>query len=209
MQQTEGAPDVGRPEPAPHRSLRPIRRGQGTSSSHASANCTRMSSSPSPPRHERYAPASSMASITTSSRRRNSQRSWRGDELLEHAEVYGNHYGVPREQVRNALAEGRHAFVRVDIQGAASIRAIAPDALLFFIAPPSFEELERRLRSRHTESAEQMAVRIETAKEEMEAAAWFDAVVVNETDAIDATVAEIMRIVEAQQHRTPRRIVRV
>ena len=131
------------------------------------------------------------------------------DELLEHAEVYGNHYGVPKEQIRNALAEGRHAFVRVDIQGAASIRAIAPDALLFFIAPPSFGELERRLRSRHTESAEQMAVRIETAKEEMEAAAWFEAVVVNETDAIDATVAEIMRIVEAQQHRTPRRIVRV
>ena len=62
-------------------------------------------------------------------------------ELLEHAEVYGNLYGVPKAPVREALAEGRDAIVRTDVQGAASIRALAPEALLIFVAPPSLEEL--------------------------------------------------------------------
>ncbi len=125
------------------------------------------------------------------------------DEFLEHAEVYGNRYGVPKEQIRNALAEGRDAFVKIDVQGAATIRALAPDALLVFIAPPSMPELERRLRDRKTESPEQMTLRIETASREMKEADWFDTVVVNETGALDETVAAILRAVDEQRERVP------
>ena len=74
------------------------------------------------------------------------------DELLEWADVYGQMYGVPKAQVTEARARGEDAIVKVDVQGAATIRRLAPDALLVFIAPPSVEELEGRLRSRMTES---------------------------------------------------------
>ena len=131
------------------------------------------------------------------------------DGFLEHAEVYGNRYGVPKEHVRAALAADRDAFVKIDVQGAATVRNLAPDALLIFIAPPSMEELERRLRERKTESPEQMGVRIRTAYEEMNEAGWFDAVVVNETGALDQTVEGILRTVDEQRQRTPPRIVHV
>ena len=130
-------------------------------------------------------------------------------ELLEHAEVYGNLYGVPKAPVREALAEGRDAIVRTDVQGAASIRALAPDALLIFVAPPSLEELERRLRSRDTESAEETALRIETSRQEMRDAAWFDAVVVNETGGLEDAAHEVMNIIERERERVPPRVVRL
>lgn len=127
--------------------------------------------------------------------------------LLEHAEVYGNLYGVPKAPVREALAEGRDAIVRTDVQGAASIRSLAPDALLIFIAPPSLEELARRLRSRDTESAEETALRIETSRREMRDAAWFDAVIVNETGGLQSAAREFMAIVERERQRVPPRVV--
>ena len=130
-------------------------------------------------------------------------------ELLEHAEVYGNLYGVPRAPVREALAEGRDAIVRTDVQGAASIRALAPDALLIFVAPPSLEELERRLRSRDTESAEETALRVEMSRREMRDAAWFDAVVVNETGGLEDAAQEVMAVIERERQRVPPRLARL
>ena len=130
-------------------------------------------------------------------------------ELLEHAEVYGNLYGVPKAPVREALAEGRDAIVRTDVQGAASIRALAPDALLVFVAPPSLEELERRLRSRDTESAEETALRVEMSRQEMRDAAWFDAVVVNETGGLEDAAQEVMAVIERERQRVPPRTVRL
>ena len=99
--------------------------------------------------------------------------------------------------------------MRTDVQGAASIRALAPDALLIFIAPPSLEELERRLRSRHTESAEETALRVETSRQEMRDAAWFDAVIVNETDALDSAAREVMAVIERERQRVPPRVARL
>ena len=128
-------------------------------------------------------------------------------ELLEHAEVYGNLYGVPKAPVREALAEGRDAIVRTDVQGAASIRSLAPDALLIFVAPPSLEELERRLRSRDTESAEETALRVETSRQEMRAAAWFDAVIVNETGGLETAAQETIAVIERERKRVPPREV--
>ncbi len=130
-------------------------------------------------------------------------------ELLEHAEVYGNLYGVPKAPVREALAEGRDAIVRTDVQGAASIRTIAPDAVLIFVAPPSLEELERRLRSRDTESAEETALRIETSRQEMLDAAWFDTVIVNETGGLENAARETIAAVERERQRVPPRVVRL
>ena len=129
------------------------------------------------------------------------------DEFLEHAEVYGRRYGVPKALMRQALAEGRDVVVKVDVQGAATIRRIAPDALLIFLSAPSMQELERRLTSRKTESPEQTAIRIETARVEMRQSSWFDCVIVNETDAVGQTVKRILDVIRSQRTREPRRHV--
>ena len=120
-------------------------------------------------------------------------------ELLEHAEVYGRLYGVPKAPLRQALADGKDAVVKVDVQGAATIKKMAPDAFLIFLAAPSMEELERRLTTRKTESPEQMAIRIETAREEMKQSEWFDAVIVNETDSLAETVDQIVAVIRKQR----------
>ena len=129
------------------------------------------------------------------------------DGFLEHAEVYGNHYGVPREGVRAALEAGRDVIVKIDVQGAATIRRLAPDALLIFLAAPSAEELERRLRTRKTDPPAQLVIRIETAQHEMGQADWFDVTIVNETDDVGGTVARITEAIEEQRRRVPARRV--
>ncbi|MFQ5861015.1 MAG: guanylate kinase, partial [Dehalococcoidia bacterium] len=99
-------------------------------------------------------------------------------EFLECAQVYGRWYGVPRQQVREALEQGRDVLMKVDVQGAATIKRLAPQAVFVFLAPPSLEELERRLRQRATESRTDLEVRIQTARQEMESLPSFDYLVV-------------------------------
>jgi guanylate kinase len=100
--------------------------------------------------------------------------------LLEWATVHGVHrYGTPRAPVLQAIAEGRPALLEIDLQGARQVRDSWPDAQFVFLAPPSWEELERRLVGRGTESAAQRERRLETARAEMAAQAEFDHVVVN------------------------------
>ena len=102
------------------------------------------------------------------------------DALLEWAIVHGVHrYGTPRAPVLRAIAEGRPALLEIDLQGARQVRARWPDARFVFLAPPSWEELVRRLVGRGTESAVQRERRLETARAEMAAQAEFDFVVVN------------------------------
>ncbi|MDE2765638.1 MAG: guanylate kinase [Chloroflexota bacterium] len=120
-------------------------------------------------------------------------------ELLEHAEVYGRWYGVPKAPLRDALAEGKDVILKVDVQGARTVSRLLPGALLIFLAPPSMEELERRLRIRKTESAEDMARRIETAREELAQAEHYHYVVENETDAVDAAVRRIAAIMAQER----------
>ena len=129
--------------------------------------------------------------------------------LLEWAQVYGYLYGVPREQVRQALDRGQDVVVKVDVQGAENIRRLAPQALFIFLAPPSMEELARRLSERMTESPQALKLRLEAARREMEAARRFDYVVVNQTDRLDDTVREIEAIVGREKARHPPRTVRV
>ncbi len=116
-------------------------------------------------------------------------------ELLEWAKVYGYFYGVPRSQVTGALREGRDVVMKIDVQGAATIRESVPGALFIFLAPPSMDELGRRLGERMTESPESLRRRLETARSEMGEAARFDHVVRNHSGRVDETVAEIERLV--------------
>jgi len=129
------------------------------------------------------------------------------NELLEWANVYGNWYGVPKEAVRQALGKGKDIVVKVDIQGAATIKKILPQAVFIFLTPPSMEELITRLKQRHTESAFDLALRIKTAEEEIKQLPLFDYVVVNKPDEIDLAVSEIEAIITAEKCRvTPREI---
>jgi guanylate kinase len=99
---------------------------------------------------------------------------------LEYAVVHGaNSYGTPRKPVEEALALGKQVILEIDLQGARQIKQSMPEANLIFIAPPSWEELERRLAIRGTETAQEIARRLETAREEMAAASEFDHVVIN------------------------------
>lgn len=128
-------------------------------------------------------------------------------EMLEWANVYGNYYGVPRDQVRAALARGEDVIVRTDIQGAAHIRSLAPEAVLIFLAPPSMAELERRLRTRKTDSPEAIERRVRAAYGEMQAVPQFDYVVVNRDDQLSQTVGCIEAILLAEKCRVhPRRV---
>ena len=125
-------------------------------------------------------------------------------ELLEHAQVYGRWYGVPKAPLRDALADGKDVLLKVDVQGARTISRLLPGALLIFLAPPSMEELERRLRERKTESPDDMARRIETARGELAQADRFHYVVENETDAVEAAVRRIAAIIAQERERGAR-----
>lgn len=123
-------------------------------------------------------------------------------EFLESAIVYGNRYGVPRGPIRAALARGQDVFVKVDVQGAASIRALAPRAIGIFLAPESMGTLLQRLRARKTDDPVELMHRFGTASRELASASEFDYVVFNESDRIDRTVAHIQAIVVAEHCRT-------
>mgnify|MGYP005849843967 FL=1 len=130
------------------------------------------------------------------------------DAFLESAVVYGHKSGVPKAQVRDALARGRDVIVRVDVQGAETIRRLAPGALFIFLAPGSLDELERRLRLRDGANAD-IRLRLETARAEMGRRTQFDHVVVNREGRLDETVEQILRIIEEERRREGRTPVRI
>ena len=130
------------------------------------------------------------------------ERMIRDGELLEHAIVYGQHKGVPTSSVRRVLGAGKDVLLRTDIQGARFIKAQLPGALTVFVAPPSREEMERRLRDRDSETEDQIAIRLKTASEEMDAAGEFDHTVVN--DDLERAATEIETIVARERERPGR-----
>lgn len=128
-------------------------------------------------------------------------------ELLEHALVYGDYKGIPRLQVEEALRSGRDVILRIDVQGAATIRRLAPGAVLIFLTAASEEELIQRLRTRKTEAAEALARRIATAREELKRVEEFDYVVVNREGCLDEAVAQVQAIIQAEKCRVhPRKV---
>jgi guanylate kinase len=125
--------------------------------------------------------------------------------LLEYACVYGQLYGVPKAPVLGALATGRDVIMRTNVEGAASIRARAPGAVLVFITPPSLRRLEERLQRRQADSADDIARRLATVREEMNALPAFDYAVQNGEGELDRCVASIAAIVEAERCKVNRR----
>jgi len=130
------------------------------------------------------------------------------EELLEWANVFGNYYGVPKSQVIDAMARGQDVILKIDVQGAETVRSLVPDALFIFLAPPSDAELERRLRGRNTEADDALNTRIEQARNELQEAEKFDYTVVHYTDATDEAALEIEDIIRLERDREPpRRVV--
>ena len=130
----------------------------------------------------------------------------RGD-LIESAKVYGYWYGVPKQEVKQALDEGKDVVLKIDVQGAATIRNLLPGAVLVFLTLPSLEEYELRLRQRKTESDTDLKVRLGKVNEEVRSLLIFDYVVVNRQDELDAAVDQIKAIVTAEKCRVNPRIV--
>jgi guanylate kinase len=128
------------------------------------------------------------------------------DELLEYAIVYGEYKGIPKRQVREAMASGKDVVLRLDVQGAATIRRLAPEAILIFLTASSERELAERLKRRRTESPKQLEIRLETARQEMRHIYEFDYVIPNPDGKLDETVETALAIITAEGHRTtPRR----
>lgn len=122
-------------------------------------------------------------------------------DLLEWANVYGNWYGVPEKPVNQALGSGRNVIVKVDVQGAATIKKIMPRAILIFLTSSSVEELATRLKHRHTESLDNLALRTQIARDELKQLRQFDYIVVNRRGEVDRAVEDIKAILRAEQCR--------
>jgi len=130
-------------------------------------------------------------------------------EFLEHAQVYGRWYGVPRSQVTAGLEAGKDVILKIDVQGAATVKRMAPNALFIFMMPGSFDELKDRLSQRMTESTPDMELRLNTASEEMKQASRFNCQVVNRKDNLDKAVADIDAAITAEKRRLGRAPIRL
>ncbi len=129
------------------------------------------------------------------------------DELIEYATVYDQYKGVPKDQVRQALATGKDVIMRLDVQGATYVRQLCPEAILIFLVPANQDEWYQRLEERRSETPESLMLRVATAKQEMERIPEFDYVVINAQDKLEQAADQIVAIIEAEHLRVdPRKI---
>lgn len=129
------------------------------------------------------------------------------DELLEWAEVYGQYKGIPKFEIRQAMASGRDVILRINVDGAATIKRLAPEAVFIFLAPASLDELRHRLMRRRTESPAEVERRLAMVADELAQLPNFDYVVINHADRLDEAVGQIQAIISAEKARVyPRRV---
>ncbi|KAG2494054.1 hypothetical protein HYH03_007698 [Edaphochlamys debaryana] len=128
------------------------------------------------------------------------------DMLLEYALVYGEYKGIPRQQVDAALAAGTDVVLRIDVQGAATVKRLMPDCISIFVTADSEEVLVKRLVARKTEPLDKLLVRVKTARDENDHVGKFDYVVVNRDGELDDCVRQVSGIIEAEKARTVRRL---
>lgn len=128
-------------------------------------------------------------------------------ELLEYAIVYNDYKGIPKAQVGDALSSGKDVIMRLDVQGAATIRRLCPDALMIFLTVLDEADMVNRLQQRKTETPEGLKLRIATARQEMTHVDSFDYVVINRENHLDETVDIIVSIIVAEHHRVKQRKV--
>ncbi len=127
------------------------------------------------------------------------------DELMEWSIVYGDYKGIPKRPIMEAMARGQDVIMRIDVQGAAKVRALCPQAVLIFLTAESEEDLQRRLERRGTESPEELRLRMAMVREELKHVKDFDYIVVNREGHLDETVDTILAIVRAEHHRVHHR----
>lgn len=137
------------------------------------------------------------------------EQSIANDELLEWARVYENYYGVPKQQVRNALSQGKHVIIRVDVQGAMRIKELAPEALMIFIHPPNMRVLRERLERRGVNSGSDISTRLDSAAAEIEQSVAFDHQVVNREGRLETAVNEVIEIIHNESTHVPPRVVNI
>ena len=126
------------------------------------------------------------------------------NKMLEYAEFVGNYYGTPLDTVEEQLKSGKEVVLEIEVNGAMQVREKMSDAVFIFIAPPSYEALEKRLKSRGTEDSEHIKERIEKAKKELDLAYQYDYIVVN--DEVKNAADKIMTIIRAEHAKTERTI---
>ena len=132
------------------------------------------------------------------------------DEMLEWAMVYGEYKGIPKEQIRRALDSGHDVMLRLDVQGAATVRKLLPEAIFIFLAPPSLEELEQRLRARLTETPESLARRMDRrAPRDGRAGQLRLSWSINRHGYLEIAVEQIKSIIIAERCRVHRRSVTI
>lgn len=131
------------------------------------------------------------------------------DEFLECAQVYGRWYGVSRNQVRNGLNSGRDVILKIDVQGAETVRRVVPEALSIFMLPNSLDELRSRLAGRMTESASEMELRLQVAQEELARVSDFDYRVVNRDHCLEQAILDIDAIISAEKCRLKPRVAQL
>ncbi len=131
------------------------------------------------------------------------------DELLEYAIVYNDYKGIPKQQIRDALGSGRDVILRVDVQGAATVRRIIPNAISVFLTTRTEEGLVNRLQQRKQDTTEGMALRTATARQEMKRLAEFDYCVVNPEGHPDRAVERLLSIIDAAHSRVKQQPVRL
>jgi guanylate kinase len=129
------------------------------------------------------------------------------NELIEYAIVYNDYKGIPKQQVREALTSGKDVVMRLDVQGAETVRKLAPEALLIFLTTQNEDELVERLKARKTETSDELALRIATARKELKRVEDFDYVIINQDYKLDETVDTVRAIIEAEHHRVQHRKV--
>ena len=129
------------------------------------------------------------------------------DALLEHAEYAGNYYGTPKRYVDEAMDAGRDVILEIEMQGARQVCAKRPETVRIFIAPPSWEELERRLVTRGTDAPEKIEQRLRQARVELENVGEYDYMVVNET--VEKAAEEVAAIICAEHCRVDERLDRI
>lgn len=132
-----------------------------------------------------------------------------GGMLLEHALVYGEYKGIPRQQVDDALAAGTDVVLRIDVQGAATVKRLMPEVVSIFITAESEEVLVQRLVARKTEPLDKMVVRVQTARAENEHIKDFDYVVVNREGQLGQCVKEVSAIIDVEKARVSRRLAQL
>ena len=127
-------------------------------------------------------------------------------QILEYTSYCGNYYGTPKKELYERTVSGVNVILEIEVEGAMNVRRLCPEAVLIYVLPPDAETLEARLRGRGTNTEEDIANRLATAREEIRCLPDYDYIVINENDGAEAAADEIVNIIASEQHKVSRNL---